>query len=219
MFLEVADLLKPDEVARLRSIAQTAPFVDGRVSNPHATMKKNLQLDMSNSAYQQSSELMQAALTRNESVRNFAFPKMIAPPLLTRHEVGMTYGPHTDTPFMALGQTALRSDLSCTIFLSSPDSFVGGELCIYLGTKPVMFKPSAGSAVLYPSTTVHEVRPVTAGTRLVGITFIESRIANAEHREILYELGEVDATEGLSMKPVNRIRLGWAIGSLHREWS
>jgi len=219
MFLEVADVLKPDEIARLRAIAQTAPFVDGRVSNPHASMKNNLQLDFSNAAYQQSSALLQAALTRNESLHNFAFPKMIAPPLLTKHEAGMAYGPHSDTPFMTLGQKTFRSDLSCTIFLSDPDSFAGGELCIHLGTKPVLFKLPAGSAILYPSTTVHEVRPVTAGTRLVGITFIESRIPNANHREMLYELGEVDALEGLGMKMANRVRLGCVISSLHREWS
>ena len=219
MFLEVADVLKPDEIARLRAIAQTAPFVDGRVSNPHASMKNNLQLDHRNPAFQEASRLLQAALMRNESLRDFAFPKLIAPPQLTKHEAGMAYGPHSDTPFMSIGQTTFRSDLSCTIFLSDPDSYVGGELCVHLGAKPVLFKLPPGSAILYPSTTLHEVRPVTAGTRLAGITFIESRISDANHRELLYELGEVDALEGLGMKMANRIRLVRVISSLHREWS
>jgi PKHD-type hydroxylase len=219
MFLEVADVLKPDEIARLRAIAQTAPFVDGRVSNPHASMKNNLQLDHSNAAFQEASKLLQAALMRSESMLDFAFPNVIAPPQLTKHEAGMAYGPHSDTPFMSVGQTRFRTDLSCTIFLSDPESYVGGELCIHLGDKPVLFKLPAGSAILYPSTTLHEVRPVTAGTRLVGITFIESRISNANHRELLYELKEVDALEGLSMKMANRIRLIRVISSLHREWS
>jgi PKHD-type hydroxylase len=219
MFLEVADVLKPDEIARLRAIAQSAPFVDGRVSNPHASLKNNLQLDHRNAGFQEASTLLQAALMRNESLRDFAFPNMIAPPQLTKHEVGMAYGVHSDTPFMSIGQTTFRTDLSCTIFVSDPDSYVGGELCVHLGAKPVMFKLPAGSAILYPSTTLHEVRPVTAGVRLVGITFIESRISNANHRELLYELGEVDALEGLGMKMDSRVRLGRVISALNREWS
>jgi PKHD-type hydroxylase len=219
MFLEVADVLNPDEIARLRAIAQAAPFVDGRVSNPHASMKNNLQLDHRNAAFQEASRLLQAAVMRNESLRDFAFPKLIAPPQLTKHEAGMAYGVHSDTPFMSMGETTFRTDLSCTLFLSDPDSYVGGELCVHLGSRPVLFKLPAGSAILYPSTTLHEVKPVTAGTRLVGITFIESRIANANHRELLYELGEVDAVEGLGMKMANRIRLGRVISALNREWS
>ena len=219
MFLEVADVMKPAEIARLRAIAETAPFVDGRVSNPHASMKNNLQLDHRHTAFQEASTLLQAALMRNEALRDFAFPHMIAPPQLTKHDVGMAYGVHSDTPFMSIGQTTFRTDLSCTVFLSDPDSFEGGELCVHLGGKQVLFKLPAGAAILYPSTTLHEVRPVTAGVRLVGITFIESRIANANHRELLYELGEVDALEGLGMKMANRIRLGRVISALNREWS
>jgi PKHD-type hydroxylase len=120
---------------------------------------------------------------------------------------------------MMVGQAMLRSDLSCTIFLSDPGGYAGGELCIHLGTKPVFFKLPPGGAVIYPSTTLHEVRPVTAGVRLVAITFMESRISNPIHRELIYELGEVAALEGFNMRWENRVRLLGVIQNLQRLWS
>ena len=111
-----------------------------------------------------------------------------------------------------------RSDLSCTVFLSDPAAYEGGALHLVLGTIDIRFKGTAGSAIVYPSTTLHQVEPVTAGERLVAITFIQSRVADQAQRELLYELGEVAALEGNTMDPANFTRLQWVQANLLRQW-
>jgi PKHD-type hydroxylase len=219
MFLEIADVLTSAEVAELRALAGRAKFVDGRISSPHSTVKDNLQIDHADEAYTQSSRLMAQALQRSEQFRNFAFPNLMAPPLLARYEPGMKYGVHSDSAVIQLGQRQLRSDLSCTIFLNEPDVYDGGALAVWLGDRKIEFKLPPGAAVVYPSTTLHEVMPVTAGQRLVGITFIESQIADPILRELLYELDEVAALEGSNMSDENRVRLQHVRTNLRRMWS
>jgi len=219
MFLEIEDVLTSDEIRQLRELAATARFVDGRITSPHSQVKDNLQLDHADQAYQVSSRLLAAALQRNEPFRNFAFPGLMAPPLLARYEPGMRYGAHADSAMIQLGQRQLRSDLSCTVFLNDPETYEGGALSVRLGTKAVEFKLKAGAAVVYPSTTLHEVTPVTSGQRLVGITFIESQIADPTLRELLYELDEVAALEGANMSWENRTRFQYVRTNLRRIWS
>jgi PKHD-type hydroxylase len=219
MFLEISDVLTREEVAELRALAARGRFVDGRISSPHSTVKDNLQIDHADDAYTQSSRLMAQALQRSEPFRNFAFPSLMAPPLLARYEPGMKYGVHSDSAVIQLGQRQLRSDLSCTIFLNEPDAYDGGALAVWLGDRKVEFKLPPGAAVVYPSTTLHEVTPVTAGQRLVGITFIESQIADTALRELLYELDEVAALEGNNMSDQNRVRLQHVRTNLRRMWS
>ena len=113
----------------------------------------------------------------------------------------------------------IRSDISCTIFLEHPEAYEGGELTIHLGDKTVSVKGKAGSAVLYPSTTIHEVMPVTKGERLVAITFIESQIIDEHKRDLLYTLNEVAALEGYNISWDNRVQLQHVSASLHRMWS
>lgn len=206
-------------MAQAVAIARAAKFVDGKITNPHNTTKNNLQVDYADQGYQQSSALGLNALKRSEAFRNFAFPRLIAPPLLSRYEPGMRYGAHADAPFMLNPSSGpLRSDLSCTIFLEDPSAYDGGELIVHLGTRPTAFKPRAGAAVIYPSTTLHEVAPVTRGQRLVMITFIQSQLRDAAQREIVYLMGEVSAFEGLTMKPENRMLLETARSNLMRMW-
>ncbi|HEX8233716.1 MAG TPA: Fe2+-dependent dioxygenase [Caulobacteraceae bacterium] len=219
MFLEIPDILTPPEIERLRQAAKVARFVDGRTTNAHSPVKNNTQLDYNDPNYRPTAQLLHAALTRSEELRNFAFPKVIAPPLLTRTGVGMNYGAHSDAPFMNIGQPRmLRSDLSCTIFLGDPTTYEGGELSIQLGARGIDIKLPPGGAVVYPSTTLHQVKPVTSGERLVAITFIESQIVDQNHRELLYELNEVLALEGFNVSWENRTRLSHVSSALHRMW-
>ena len=219
MFLDIPDLLSAAELTRLGEIARTRPFVDGRVTNPHSRVKANLQLDYKDPAYQESSRMLAQALQRSETFRDAAFPKVMAPPMLTRYRLGHAYGLHSDAAFMPIGERPLRSDLSCTVFVSAPDAYEGGELCVRLGAQTVRVKGSAGSAVVYPSDRLHEVTAVTAGERVVGLTFIESRIADTARRELLYELNEVAALEGLQMSWDNFSRLQHVQSSLLRMWA
>ncbi len=219
IFIEIHNLLNAQQLAQVRQIAQGATFVDGRITNPHNQTKKNLQIDSNTSAFQQSSKILADALFHSEEFRNFTLFKRVAPPLLCRYAPGMQYGTHSDSPFLPLQPTPLRSDVSCTIFLADPSTYDGGELTIHLGAKPLKIKGEPGSAVLYPSTTLHEVAPVTRGERLVAITFIESQIVDEAKRYMVYELGEVEALEGFNMSWENRIRLSHVKNRLHRLWS
>lgn len=219
MFLEIPDLLTDAEITQLKDIARLSKFVDGKITNPHNATKHNLQIEYSDSGYLQSSTIGRNALMRSDAFRSFAFPRLIAPPLLSRYEPGMKYGAHADAPQMLNPSSGpLRSDLSCTIFLEEPDAYDGGELVVHLGTRLIAFKPRAGAVVIYPSTTLHEVAPVTRGQRLVMITFIQSQLRDMAQREIVYLMGEVSALEGLTMNPENRMLLETARSNLMRMW-
>lgn len=217
MFRQIDDVLTRQELGELHAIADRATFVNGRISNPHNTAKDNLHLHDPD-ANQRSAQIMIDAMLRNEDFRNYAFPKVIAPPLITAYKTGMRYGLHGDAAFMQIGQRSLRSDLSCTLFLSDPASYDGGALRINLSGTELSIRLPAGSLILYPSTTLHEVMPVTRGERRVGLTFIESRIADPERREWLYELNEVAALEGLTMRRENYVRLQRIQQNLLRHW-
>ncbi|MDQ4088455.1 MAG: Fe2+-dependent dioxygenase [Pseudomonadota bacterium] len=217
MFKEIPDLLTSAQVAELTRIAASAKFVDGRISNPYSTVKQNLQLH-DETAYQRSAQIMMQAMYGHEDFRNYAFPVAMLPPLMTRYTPNMRYGAHADAAFLQLGNATLRSDLSCTIFLGDPASYEGGALRIQLGTREMRFRGAPGSAIIYPSTTMHEVEPVTRGERFVAITFIQSRIADTFRRELLYELNEVAALEGLRMAPENFTRMQLIQANLLRYW-
>ena len=214
----VLQILNPEEVAECRRIAASAPFIDGRVSNPHNTAKQNEQLH-DQSAYQQRSELLRQALLRSAEFLEFAFPVAFAPPMMTRYGPGMKYGAHADAAFIQLPGATIRSDLSSTIFLNDPADYDGGELHIRLGDADLMFKLKPGEAIVYPSDSLHQVVPVTKGERLVAITFIQSRIQDPFRRNLLFELNEVAALEGLKMDPDHFARLQLIQQNLLRYWS
>jgi PKHD-type hydroxylase len=214
----ILQLLSDAEVAECRRIAAKAPFVDGRITNPHNKTKVNEQLHDAQ-AYQKSSQLLLQAFGRSEEFREFAFPVLIAPPLITRYTPGMHYGAHADAAFIQLPGGTLRSDLSGTIFLNEPKDYEGGELHVRLGDADLKFKLQPGEAILYPSDTLHQVAPVTRGERLVAITFIQSRIQDPFQRTMLFELNEVAALEGLKMEQANFSRLQLVQANLLRYWS
>ena len=214
----VLQILTAEEVAECRKIAASAPFIDGRVSNPHNTAKQNEQLH-DPSAYQKSSELLRQAMLRAPEFMEFAFPVALAPPMMTRYKPGMKYGAHADAAFIQLPGATIRSDLSCTIFLNEPADYEGGELNIRLADADLKFKLKPGEAIIYPSDTLHQVVPVTKGERLVAITFIQSRIQDPFRRNLLFELNEVAALEGLKMEPDNFSRLQLVQQNLLRYWS
>jgi PKHD-type hydroxylase len=213
----ILTLLTPQEVEDCQRIAAAAPFVDGRITNPHNIAKQNEQLHEPQ-AYQKSSQLLVQALQRSEEFRDFAFPTVVAPPFLTRYRPGMKYGAHTDSAYIRMPGGELRSDLSCTIFLNDPDKYEGGSLHIQLGDADIRFKLKAGEAIVYPSDTLHEVEPVTKGERLVAITFIQSRIPDPFRRNLLFNLNEVAALEGLKMSHENFTRLQLVQAQLLRYW-
>jgi PKHD-type hydroxylase len=213
----VLQILTGEEVAECRRIAAAAPFVDGRISNPHNKAKHNEQLHEPG-AYQKSSDLLRKAMQRCPEFMEFAFPVALAPPMMTRYKPGMKYGAHADAAFIQLPGATIRSDLSCTIFLNDPGDYDGGELHVSLGDADIQFKLKPGEAIVYPSDTFHQVMPVTRGERLVAITFIQSRISDPFRRTLLFELNEVAALEGQKMDAENYARLQLVQQKLLRYW-
>lgn len=219
MFLQIDDFLNETEVRQINELARQAKFIEGRRSNPHNLTKTNVIVDPADPQGQHAAQVALGAFQRNEQARNFAFPQRLAIPQLARYSAGQAYGVHTDAAFLPAGQQPLRSDISCTIFISDPSTYQGGDLVIYLGAEELHIKGNPGSTVLYPSTTLHQVTPITAGERLVILTFIESQIADERKRSLLHVLNEVRAAEGLKMDWSNRTRLEYVSMNLQRMWA
>jgi len=213
MFKEIADLVSGPPLERLKAIASRAPFSSGLSSNPHSRVKNNLQVHDPEAA-----QLMTQAMAAHEDFRNFVMPVRLATPMLARYEPGMEYGWHADAAFLEVQPSPIRCDISCTIFLSDPDEYEGGALRIRLGTQELSFRGKPGSAVAYPSHSLHRVDAVTGGVRLVGLTFLQSRIGDSLRRETLYELNEVAALEGLKMTFENFSRLQLVRRNLLHMW-
>ena len=139
--------------------------------------------------------------------------------MMTRYKPGMKYGAHADSAFIHLPQGTIRSDISSTVFLNDCADYDGGELKIRLGDSELSFKLKPGEAIIYPSDSLHQVVPVTRGERLVAITFIQSRVQDPFRRNMLYELNEVAALEGLKMEHENFGRLQLVRENLMRYWA
>ena len=105
----------------------------------------------------------------------------------------MEYGSHVDNAIM-WGQTALRSDIALTVFLTDPKDYDGGELMIEDSTFGVhRVKLPAGEGFLYPANTLHRVAPVTRGHRDAAVTWIQSLVRGVEQRRILFDLERIAA--------------------------
>jgi PKHD-type hydroxylase len=193
MLLALQGLLKPDDVAELRQIAADGQFVDGGVSSPGLAasgIKRNEQLSLQSDHQRRVEAIVLGALDRNETFRTAAVPKLIRPPILSRYRTGMAYDTHIDNPVMRK-PVPMRLDLSITIFLSDPDSYRGGELCIETPYGEKRIRLPAGDAVLYPTTMLHRVERITDGERLAAVTWIQSMIQDQAKRSMLYDLALV----------------------------
>lgn len=199
MFLVLDGILTPAEAAVLRAAADGLGFADGK-----ATAGRIAREIKANDQAAPSAELdairakATAALTAHPVFASAARPKAMTPLILSRYREGQTYGTHVDDALMQ----GLRTDLSFTLFLSEPESYEGGALVVADTVEERAFRLPAGSALLYPSTTLHRVAPVTRGTRLCLVGWVQSWIRDAGRREVLFDLdravAEVLAREGKS---------------------
>jgi PKHD-type hydroxylase len=189
VILCIADVLTPEEVKQVTAQLAEAEFVDGKLTAGwHARLvKQNTQLKRGSAIAQSLQPIVTAALQRNALFQAAIRPKIIRPPLFSRYESGMYYGSHVDNAIMG-DPTPMRSDISLTLFLSSPDTYEGGELMIETSLGEQAFKLDAGAMITYPSTTLHRVEAVTAGVRLVAVSWVQSLIRDPGDREILFDL-------------------------------
>ena len=192
MLLKLPDILSPKELELARQLLAGAPWEDGgRSAGPQARgVKNNQQLPHDCEAAATVRRMVLSGLERNPRFMSAALPLKVLPPRINRY-AGDTnhYGPHVDNAIRLLPDSQrLRTDVSCTVFLSDPADYDGGELAICDTFGQHTVKLPAGHAVLYPGTSVHQVAPVTRGERLACFFWVQSLVPRDEHRRLLFDL-------------------------------
>ena len=189
MIFRIPDILAPEELEYITSSLAQAEFVDGKLTAGwHAKLVKNNQQLKHSKSQQELKELIKKALSRNTLFQMAVRPKIVHSILFSRYDTGMSYGRHTDNALM--GDSLWRSDVSFTLFLN-PSTYEGGELVLEGADDEKAYKLEAGEMIVYPSTALHRVEPVTKGTRLVVVGWVQSLVRDASEREILFELDTV----------------------------
>jgi PKHD-type hydroxylase len=226
MLICVPDVLSKAEVADFRKIMEAATWEDGRstAGAQSALVKKNEQLPPDGEVARQLGQRVIRALTGNPLFISAAIPLHIFPPLFNRYgaESGHHFGTHVDNGIRAVPGTAhrIRTDLSATLFLSEPSEYDGGELLIEDTYGAQSIKLPAGHMILYPATSLHQVRAVTRGARVASFFWIQSLVRSDAQRRLLFELdlSIQQLTAKLPDAP-ELIQLTGIYHNLLREWS
>jgi PKHD-type hydroxylase len=192
MLLALSDILSPEQLAETRRRLEAVEWGDGRVTaGPQsAQVKDNLQLDELHPETKALGQMIVRALERHPLFLSASLAKQVFPPLFNLYRGGMGFGSHVDNAIRAVPGTGmrLRTDISATLFLSDPDTYDGGELVIEDSYGEQAVKLAAGSLILYPTTSLHRVTPVTSGARLAAFFWIQSLVKDAHQRRILFEM-------------------------------
>ena len=225
MLIAIPDLLSTEEVARVRGIIDGAEWVDGNVTSgaQSALAKRNEQLPEGTSAHAEAGGIILDALGRSGLFVAAALPLKVFPPLFNRYAGGQAFGTHVDNAIRIQrgSDFRIRSDLSMTVFLEDADAYDGGELVIegLFGEQSV--KLPAGHAVLYPSSSLHHVTPVTRGARVASFFWIQSMVRDDGARRILFEMdqGVQGAAAELGQDDASVIALTGVYHNLLRRWA
>lgn len=194
MMLHVPDVLTPEQVRELRSALEAADWADGRqtVGEQGAKVKRNRQLPEHSPVGRELAKTVLTALARCALFHSAALPLRFVPPLFNRYEGGEHYGLHVDGAVRSIPVTGeqLRTDLSCTLFLSDPDDYDGGELEVVDTYGAHEVKLPAGDLILYPASSLHQVHPVTRGARVCSFFWLQSMVRDNAQRAMLFELDQ-----------------------------
>ena len=192
MLLQVPQVLTAEQVAQFRARMDSATWVDGNVTSGHqsALAKNNEQIAEDSKEARELGDAIVAALGRNQLFFSAALPKRVFPPLFNRYRGGMEFGNHVDGAVRVHGPSGLRirTDLSATLFLTAPEDYDGGELQVEDTYGVHKVKLPAGDLVLYPSSSLHRVTPVTRGARVASFFWIQSMIRDDARRALLFDL-------------------------------
>ena len=192
MILPIPEVLTAAQVKQARQMFDSAEWIDGRSTAGHqsARAKHNMQLPEGSEAARQVGEMILSALGRNALFVTAALPARVFPPLFNRYQGGESFGTHVDNAIRQVSGTgfSIRTDLSATLFFTSPEEYEGGELVVEdtFGTHSV--KLPAGHMILYPATSLHHVRPVTRGSRIASFFWIQSMVRDDGERTLLFDL-------------------------------
>ncbi len=223
MLLHLPGVLEPAQVRAMRATLDAAQWTDGKqtVGPQGARVKHNLQLPEASPERRELGAQVLAALARHPLYHPAVLPLRALPPRFNRYEGGGHYGFHVDGSVMALPNgEQMRSDVSCTLFLSDPDEYDGGELVVADTYGEHEVKLPAGDAILYPSTSLHQVNPVTRGARVAAFFWIQSLVREERRRRLLFELDtSIQALTRSAADGAALLQLTGVYHNLLREWA
>ena len=224
MILPITNVLTAHQVAQMREHLDQASWVDGAVTagGQALSAKHNLQLSEQDPLARELGDATLTALARNPLFISAALPLKILPPMFNRYSDGGTYGLHVDNAIRVIPGTVtrVRTDLSATLFLAEPDEYEGGELEVEgkYGTQRVRL--NAGDMILYPSTSLHRVTPVTQGARVAAFFWIQSMVRDHERREMLFDLDtSIQSLTGAEAEGQDLQRLTAIYHRLIQQWA
>ncbi|MBN8232553.1 Fe2+-dependent dioxygenase [Corallococcus macrosporus] len=224
MMVHIPQVLTPEQVAHCRAVFQKAAWEDGRTTagKQSAQVKKNLQLPEGSPAARELGDLVLAGLEKSPLFISAVLPQRVFPPLFNRYEPGMDFGSHVDNairPLLGTNQR-IRTDVSATLFLSEPDSYDGGELVVEDTYGNHSAKLPAGDLIVYPSTSLHHVTPVTRGVRLASFFWVQSMIRDAGQRSLLFDMDTsiMQLTREVPKSPA-LVMLTGVYHNLLRQWA
>lgn len=222
MLIAIPDLLDAAALARVRGIVEGAEWIDGNATSGHqsALAKRNRQLPEGSAAAREAGEIVLAALQANPTFIAAALPAKVFPPLFNRYGGGERFDTHVDNAVrLGPGGLRIRSDLSATLFLS--EDYEGGELLVEDRYGVQSVKLPAGHMVLYPSSSLHRVEPVTRGERLASFFWIQSMVRDDGARRILFDLDNATRAVAAAQGPGERatIELTGVYHNLLRRWA
>jgi len=221
VFLPIPKILKEAELRQIRDQLAQGEFADGAetAGRQARRVKQNQQVARGSALARDLGKVVLEALRRNATFISATLPCRLTEPMFNRYAGGMRYGNHVDNAVMYQPQP-LRSDISVTIFLSAPEEYDGGELLIDEIAVRQKVKLPAGSAIIYPATSLHRVEPVTRGERLAAIIWIQSLVRDPGQRRILFDLDR--ATQAVQRRtpdaPENQV-LSASYHNLLRMWA
>jgi PKHD-type hydroxylase len=222
MILQLPAVLTDAQLDELRAklTADDAPWVAGKTTAGHqgARVKQNLQIAEESPLARELGDIVLSALERHPLFVGAVLPRVVYPPMFNRYEGGMHFGDHIDGALRRLPGTrrTLRTDVSATLFLASPETYDGGELLVEDGGHTRSIRLAAGDMVLYPSTSVHRVAPVTRGVRLACFFWVQSTVRDDGQRALLFSLDR--AIQKLDASSPESIELTGVYHNLLRMW-
>lgn len=192
MLLQLENVLDANKLNNIREMLTKVTFIDGKHSAGMAAqqVKNNLEMQQGTQQAEYLDHLLMGSLAENADFRSGALPYRVAQPVFARYTTGMQYGNHVDDPIMGGGADKFRTDVSITVFLNEPEDYEGGELIINTSYGEKAVKMPAGSAVMYPSASVHRVAEITGGERLAAIVWLQSMVRDPARRELLFDLDQ-----------------------------
>ena len=223
MILVINAIPEADHRAAIAERIAMLQWRDGRetAGSVAREVKRNEQGAMDSPAGRALQDDLSRLVADNTVIKAAAQPRRFSPIIISKTGVGGKYGAHVDNALMGRGGQRLRTDLSFTLFLTPPDEYEGGELVVHTAGMTQEVKGEAGHLVLYPSGSIHEVRPVTRGERIVCIGWIESMIADGTRREMLFDLENLRSSlrRKLSSQSAELLTLDKTIAGLLRMWA